>query len=298
MNKRGELASVRLRNRVKKTWSSTVTGHLLLGSLLPLTVLVLWHLCSAHETTVIPTIKEVFDVIIHPFQNPPHLDSKPLFQTVYISVLRVAIGFFAATITAVPLGLLIGRSKIADKLISPSIEMLRPICPIAWIPLAIIFFGFSSFGTAIWGQQSWQHDTLDQLKFAMVFVIWWGAFFPILLNSIAGSRGVKKLYIDSAKVLGVSGSKMFFFVIFPASLPRILIGLRVGMGIAWMVIVAAEFFPGTNTGLGYMIATSHQVSAYEYTFAAIICIGGLGLLMNKGMEFISAKINKWESLER
>ncbi|MDZ7815084.1 MAG: ABC transporter permease [Planctomycetota bacterium] len=207
-------------------------------------------------------------------------------------------GFLFAVITGVPLGLLIGYSRLFERVFSPVIEMARPICPIAWLPVAIILFGLASFGSSIWGNASYRYDVFDQMKYAMVFIIWWGAFFPIVINTVDGVRGVKKLFIDAAKVLGLDEKGIFFRVIFPASLPSVMTGLRVGMGIAWMVIVAAEFFPGTTSGLGYMITTSHQVAEYEYAFASILAIGVTGLAINKLMMLLSVRVGKWEALER
>ena len=241
---------------------------------------------------------EVLDVLLHPLRDPPNLDCRPLLHTVVISLLRVLAGFIAAAVTAVPLGILIGRSKIADRIMSPLIESLRPICPIAWIPVAIIVLGMSSIGSVIWGENAWRHDFAGQIQFAMVFIIWWGAFFPIIVNTIAGVRGVRKMYVEAARMLGADRMQIFFKVILPASMPSIMTGLRLGMGLAWMVIVAAEFFPGTNAGLGYMITTSHQVAQYEYAFAAIIAIGAIGLVINAVMMRVSMRFNRWESKER
>ena len=247
---------------------------------------------------VLPTIGEVADVLVHPLRDPPNLDSRPLLHSVGISVLRVLIGFVAAALTGVPLGILVGSSRIARSIVSPVVEVFRPICPIAWLPVAIIVFGFASAGSLLWGDSAWRHDLLSQIQVAMVFIIWWGAFFPIILNTVAGVEGVRTLYLEAARTLGANRRQAFVKVVLPASLPSIMTGLRLGMGLAWMVIVAAEIFPGTRAGLRYMIVTAHQVAQYEYAFASIIAIGVMGLVINSGMQYISNRVSRWEALER
>jgi NitT/TauT family transport system permease protein len=279
-----------------KLWLDRKISRIALGVLIPGAILLLWHLAS--DSAVIPSIGGTFSVFLKPFSEPPNLDARPFATNIIVSILRVLTGFVLGAVTAVPLGILVGTSRVADRLIMPTVEVLRPICPIAWLPVAIIVFGLSSPATTFWGYDSWKFDTLDQLRYAMVFIIWWGAFFPIFVNTVAGVRGVKTLYLDAAKMLGARRWDMFRKVIFPASLPGILTGLRVGMGTAWMVIVAAEFFPGTVSGLGYLITASHQVAEYEYAFASIIVIGALGLFFNKGLLLLSDKLCGWTAKER
>jgi NitT/TauT family transport system permease protein len=265
---------------------------------LPAIILLVWHLASLGGSSILPTIAEVVDVLLHPLRDPPNLDSRPLLQSVGISVLRVLLGFTAAALTAVPLGILMGTSAIANRIVSPMVEVFRPICPIAWLPVAIIVFGFSSLGSLLWGDSAWRHDLVSQLQIAMVFIIWWGAFFPIVLNTLAGVASVRTLHLEAARTLGANRRQIFAKVVLPASLPSIMTGLRLGMGLAWMVIVAAEIFPGTRAGLGYMIVTSHQVAQYEYAFAAIIMIGIIGLAINSVLLIVSKRVSRWEALER
>ncbi len=284
-------------NSNSKSWHDNLFFRILLGLIIPSIILAVWHI-SAAKSVVIPAIGDVVDILLHPFRDPPHLDCRPLFPTAMISLTRVLIGFTVAALTAIPLGLLIGRSKIADRMFSPLIEILRPICPIAWIPVAIIVFKFTSIGSMIWGDKAWRYDFLSQIQIAMIFIIWWGAFFPILLNTISGVIGVRRIHLETARMLGASDRQMFFKVVLPAAMPSIMTGLRVGMGLAWMVIVAAEFFPGTSSGLGYMITTAHQVAQYEYAFASIVIIGLIGLLINFGMLALSRHFGRWAAKER
>lgn len=284
-------------NRDRKVGRETIK-NLILGSILPLFLLLVWQLWAMNQSQVIPRPIDVLAVLADPFASPPNLDSLPLAHSCGISVLRVLIGFIAAVVTAIPLGLLAGRIPIVRKTIMPILELGRPICPIAWLPVAILIFGFASIGSLIWHQEAWRYPILDQLQLAMIAIIWWGGFFPVFINTVHGVEQVKRMYIESAKMLGASDRKIFFDIILPSALPNILTGMRVGLGISWMVIIAAEIFPGTRAGLGYMIATSHQVAEYQYTFASIILIAAIGLLSGKVLYLISDRVSKWQIMER
>ena len=269
-----------------------------LGLLPPLSLLLLWHLAARGEGTVLPPIRMVADVLAHPFQEPPNLDSLPLADSVMISLLRVALGFGAALLTAVPLGIWVGRSTFARALWMPVIEMGRPISPVAWMPLAIILLGFSSLGSVLYGPDAWKHGLLDQLQLAIVAIIWWGAFFPIFLNTVHGVTHVRRLYLEAALACGATRWRLLGLVILPAALPSMMVGVRLGMGRALMVIVAAEFFPGTRAGLGYFITTSYQVAQYEYAFASIVVIGGIGLVINLTLYTLENRVSRWQARER
>ena len=271
---------------------------LLLGLLLPAGVIVLWIVASRTQHTVLPSPTEVLAVLAHPWRPPRNLDSPSLLVCAGISLARVLIGYVLAVICAVPLGLAAGRIKPIRQLITPLVELARPICPIAWLPLAIILFGLSSLGTTFWGQQAWRHGFLNQIQWAMVAIIWWGAFFPVFLATMHGCERVRRLHVEAARVLGAGRQGVFLHVVFPSALPSILSGMRVGLGIAWMVIIAAEIFPGTRAGLGYMITTAHQVAEYEYAFACIVVIGLLGYGMDFIFRRLTGGLGRWTSRER
>ncbi len=280
-----------------KTWPHRVR-RILLGATPPMLLLLLWYLGARGEGVVIPSIGKVADVLVHPFEEPPNLDSLPLAQSALISLLRVVLGFGLALLTAVPLGILVGRSRLASDFFSPIVELGRPISPVAWMPLAIILLGFSSLGTVLYGKASWQHDLLDQIQLAIVAVIWWGAFFPIYLNTVHGVSTVRRLYIEAALANGALGFNLLRHAVLPAALPSIMVGIRLGMGRALMVIVAAEFFPGTRAGLGYFITSSHQVAQYEYAFASIVVIGLIGLFINTILQALENRVSRWQVKER
>jgi NitT/TauT family transport system permease protein len=272
--------------------------QILLGAIPPLLLLLMWHLAASGEGVVIPSIGQVADVLAHPFREPPNLDSLPLLDSLWISVLRVVLGFGLALVTAVPLGVWIARSRIARDLFVPTVELGRPISPVAWMPVAIILLGFTSLGSVLYGTSAWKHPWLDQLQLAIIAIIWWAAFFPILLNTMHGVSAVRQLHVEVAQANGAGRWQILRHVILPSALPTMMVGIRLGMGRALMVIVAAEFFPGTRAGLGYLITTSHQVAQYEYAFASIVVIAIVGLIVNLALYAIEQKTSHWQAKER
>ena len=271
--------------------------RLALGAVPPMAILVIWHVASV-GSVVVPSIPAVVEVLAHPFRAPPTLDATSLANGALVSVLRVLAGFVLAAATAVPIGLLVGRSRTAMDMLQPTMAAAMVISPIAWIPVAIIAFGLSSPATALFGDEAWRYGLLDRVRFAIVAVIWLGAFFPIALNAAAGARGVRETHIEAARVLGAGWRQVLAKVILPGAAPAIVTGLRVGGGIAWRVISAAEIFPGTRGGLGYMIATAHEQASYEYAFASIIVIGAIGLALDGLLHLAAARVSRWQPKER
>jgi ABC-type nitrate/sulfonate/bicarbonate transport system permease component len=187
------------------------------------------------------------------------LASGELVRHALTSLRRMLIGFGSALLLAVPLGLLMGRSRLfSDALLVP-IELLRPIAGIAWIPVGLFMFGIS--------------ETLP------IFIIAYAAFFPILLNTIEGVEAAGRRLTAAGRVLGARGFTLYRRVILPAAMPKILNGVRVGLGIAWMAIVAAEFV-GAPSGLGYMIEWHRTMLSTESVISALIAVGVLGGIMD------------------
>jgi len=165
-----------------------------------------------------------------------------------------------------------------DQVVDPLIQLLRPIPPIAWIPLALAWFkiGFAS----------------------IVFIIFIGALFPILLNTIDGVKRVNKTWIEASIMFGANELQTLRKVILPASLPTIWTGLRVGFGIAWMSVVAAEMLPGTSSGLGYLIIYSYNFGQLQVTVAGMVVIGLIGLSVDTLLRSIEKRRFAWQGLER
>ncbi|MFO8015193.1 MAG: ABC transporter permease [Phycisphaerae bacterium] len=274
-----------------------ILTRLALGAVPPIIILAVWYVASV-GSVVVPSIGSVLEVLAHPFREPPALDATSLAASAAVSVLRVVCGFGLAAVTAVPVGIWVGRSRTAMEMLSPTMSAAMVISPIAWIPVAIIAFGLTSPATALFGEEAWRYGLLDRVRFAIVAVIWLGAFFPIALNAAAGARGVRETHIEAARVLGAGRRQVLTKIILPGAAPAIMTGLRVGGGIAWRVIIAAEIFPGTRSGLGYMIATAHEQASYQYAFASIIVIGAIGLGLDGVLRLAARRVSRWQPKER
>jgi NitT/TauT family transport system permease protein len=188
------------------------------------------------------------------------------------SVYRVLGGFLIGAGLALPLGLAMGMSTLVYKLFNPLLQILRPIPPIAYIPLAILWFGLGNPPA--------------------FFLISLGAFFPVLMNTISGVRNVDAIYLRAARNLGASGSTLFLRVILPAASPFILTGMRVGFGVAFIVVIVAEMI-AVNSGLGYRILEAREFFWSDKIIAGMITIGLLGLAIDSGMNRLNNHLLRW-----
>jgi NitT/TauT family transport system permease protein len=176
------------------------------------------------------------------------------------SLVRVAAGYSLALAFGIPLGIALGWFSAAARAINPVIQFLRPISPLAWIPVAIVLFGVSNS--------------------AAIFLIFLASFFPIVVAAMNGVRNVPAMYLQAGRNFGLSTPALFSRVIFPAALPRVLTGLRVSLGVAWLVVVAAEMI-AVNSGLGYLVIDSRNAGKrYDLVIAAMLLIGVIGLALN------------------
>jgi NitT/TauT family transport system permease protein len=175
------------------------------------------------------------------------------------SIYRIAVGFGIAVFIGVPLGLWAGWFLRGAQAINPLIQALRPISPIAWIPLAVLWFGVKDASA--------------------IFLVTLASFFPIVTGSMTAVRTIPTVYVRSAQNFGLEGFELFRRVIFPASLPAIITSLRFALGIAWMVIVAAEMI-AVDSGLGYMIMDSRNANNYERVVGSMVVIGLLGVCLD------------------
>ncbi len=144
----------------------------------------------------------------------------------------------------------------------------------------------------------YSNTIFDVVQVGMLFIIFYGAFFPILLNTVDGVANVPRIYIESAQVLGASRWQMFRKVVFPAALPAILTGLRVGLGVAWMVIIAAEMLPGSHAGIGYLIVYAYQLAEMDVLITGMILIGFVGALLSWFMQAVSRPLVSWQAKVR
>lgn len=197
-----------------------------------------------------------------------------LWNDIVDSLRRVALGFGAAVVLGIPLGLMLGWYPAADRVVNPVMQILRPISPIAWIPVAIIFFGVGDP--------------------AAVFLIFLGAFFPIVVACIDGVSNVPSVYRRAGRNFGLTPAQLLTKVVFPAALPQILIGLRIALGIAWLVVVAAEMI-AVDSGLGYLVIDARNSGKrYDLVVAAMLMIGVIGLILDTAFRRIErVKSVRW-----
>lgn len=183
-----------------------------------------------------------------------------LLKYIVASLFRVAWGFTLAVLIGVPVGLLLGWNTLAFRAFNPLIQIFRPISPIAWIPLAILWFGVTDA--------------------APVFLIFLASVFPITVSAIAAVQNMQPVYLRAARNFGLSRGELFRQVIFRASLPQIITGIRIALGVAWLVVVAAEMI-AVNSGLGYLIIDARNAGKrYDLVVAGMVMIGLIGLLLD------------------
>jgi NitT/TauT family transport system permease protein len=207
--------------------------------------------------------------------------------TIYLhaaySTFRVAVGVGAATALAIPLGLGIGTSQRFRELTFPALELFRPIPPVAWVPISILLLPSVTVLSI-------------QLSLAVVFVVFIGAFFPILVNTVEGVNTVETEYVRAAKSLGAEGQQVFREVVFPATLPSILTGVSLGIGLGWITVVAAEIIAG-NYGLGYSIYQAYRLLATDDVLVGMVAIGILGYASSALVTRLGNRAMAWNRSE-
>ncbi|MBI5142279.1 MAG: ABC transporter permease [Nitrospirae bacterium] len=280
-------------------WQDSAPVKYALGSIIPGLVILAWWLGARSGSAVVPSFGEVFNVLTHPFDEPPDLNSRSLAFSVMMTLIRLFLGFALAIATAVPLGILAARNHVVEYVFSPIVELARPINPIVLLPIITVLLGVSSIATVVYGQtEAWRHDVPDQVQTAMILILWYGAFFPIYTATIQGVRSVGTAWLETMRLMGADNAQTIRHVILPHTLPFIANGMRIALGTVWLVVIAAEIFPGTRSGLGYMLCTACKTSEYEYTFSAIIVIGAIGLVTNSLLRRFEERTGHWRAVQR
>ena len=242
---------------------------------LPVVLLLLWQLATAGKayslipppTTVLETI---WDYAVPSFRQDTY--SGTLWINAYASISRVLGGFLIAMIIAVPLGMLLGRNLLARAIIDPTLEFLRPVPVTAWLPLTMILFGLGPPAT--------------------IALIALGTFFPMLLNTINGVKLVEPRLIEAAEMLGTPRTAVFSRIILPAASPSIFTGIRIGLGLAWVLVVVGEM-TGVPTGLGAMIMDARQLSRTDLVITGMFYIGLLGFTTDRFVLAIGRRALWW-----
>ena len=264
-----------IRNEIKKKSIILSLGYFLISSIV---FIGFWYLfviilqLSYQGVRVVPYPHEAFEsffnLLIHA------IDGHTLWNHVGASLLRVLIGLFYAFVVAIPLGIIIALNRHLDRIIKPIIELLRPIPPIAWIPFAIITFGLTTLSHA--------------------FIIFIGAFFPLVQNTYDGVRQSTKVYQDVALSLGASKPQIAIEIILPSIFPNIITGLRIAIGVGWMCVIAAEMMGISGAGIGYFINYMKNIGHYSNMMAGMMMIALVGLLINGIFLLIEKYALKWK----
>ena len=227
-----------------------------------------WMIVAGNDSAIFPTPGQVLTGAWELAEDGT------LWEHITASLFRVATGFGLAFLVAVPLGLWMGWVSSAFYTLNPLFQMLRPISPIAWIPLAILWFGVGNMSP--------------------IFLIFISSVFPMMVQTTVGVRTIDRRYLRAAANFGVSRSVLFREVVIPAVLPEIIVGMRIGLGVAWLVVVAAEMV-ALNSGLGYLIMDSRNAgNRYDLVIASMIIIGVIGLLLDGVTRLLEGmKTVKW-----
>lgn len=244
--------------------------HLLQYVGLSVTILAVWQTLF-HMGYIKPIILPPPSKIILTFWSL--VKSGVMAKHVGISVLRVLEGFGIAAVLGLGLGIAIGLSRTLDRLTDLIIQVIKPIPPIAWIPLAILWFG------------------IDER--AKVYIIFLGAFFPIIINTIDGIRQTDHKLVEVSRILEVPRSRFVRQVVIPGALPAIMTGLRVGLMVAWMCVVAAELI-AASSGIGYLIMDARQLSQSDVVLVGMITIGVIGKLMDSLIKRLEKRLIGWK----
>ena len=264
----------------------------------PVLFLAVWQLIAVNldNEIILPTVGQVSTLLFHPFGDLISMGS--LLTNIGISLIRVLSGYILAALTAIPLGIAMGSSMRADKLLTGFLGLFRSIPPLAWVPLVLAWFGMSSLATVSGLPISPMYGYLHNIKLSMLFIIFIGGFYPILTSAMHGVRTVPGTLLDAARVLGADESDIFRKVLLPGSAPAVVNGLRIGLGVSWMCLVSAEMLPGSLSGVGYLITHAYTVGRTDVVVAGMVSIGTIGASMDWMFRLIEERKFAWKRLAR
>jgi NitT/TauT family transport system permease protein len=235
-------------------------------------VVFLWHIFSTYKIPPLQRVPTPHEVLLEAFKYVPTFT---FVRNVMFSMGRVFVGFVAACAIGIPLGIFMGWKRHVRNVVFPTFEMIRPIPIISWIPLSVIMFPLT--------------------ELSIIFLVFLGAFFPIVLNTMLGVESVPKHYINGALSLGSKPKDIFWHVILPGALPSIFTGMTVGMGLTWVMVVAAEMVAG-GFGLGYMTWESYILITYPRIILGMFAIGASGYLFSTIVRMIGKQAMPWRKL--
>ncbi|HBL49000.1 MAG TPA: ABC transporter permease [Firmicutes bacterium] len=261
----------------------------------PILIMLIWifEAGAIDNSLILPHFSAVLEHFLHPTSNIIGLGA--LTKNIIISLLRVFLGYLVAVLLAIPIGVLIGYSRICYGFINPVISLFRPIPPISWVPLVLAWFGVTSVATLLGMTQGVTYVYLNNFKISMTFIIFLGAFFPIVTSSVYGVGNVPKQLIESARVLGGSEGVIFRKILLPAAAPTIVNGMRTGLGCAWTCLVSAEMLPGSLSGVGYLIMHAYEIARVDVVMTGMISIGLVGALLDFLFRILEEKKFAWQN---
>lgn len=270
-SKTAATTSTKASGRDLATWSRNFWMAVLPPACGVALLLVAWAMVSAATGKSIPSPLETWGQAVEVFSNPFYRNGpndQGVGWNVLMSLQRVAVGFGLAALVGIPAGFLLGRFMFLNRMLSPVIGLLRPVSPLAWLPIGLLVFKAAQ-PAAIW-------------------VIFISSIWPIILNTAAGVSTVPQDYLNVARVLKLSEWKVFTTILFPSVLPHLMTGIRLSIGVAWLVIVAAEMLTG-GVGLGFWVWDEWNNLNVEHIIVAIFVVGLIGLALEQGLMMLARR---------
>lgn len=257
--------------------------QLVLGAVVPVAVLVFWQIAGSRPDMagIVPTPLAVLEgwkvwvfgasggLGLNPYQGT-------WLSNVQYSAMRVVQGFVLAAVIGVPLGLIIGWSRLGSRLFDPVIQGLRPIPITAWLPFSIALFGIRDMGS--------------------IFLIFLGGFYAIVVNTTQGARDVERNLMRAATMMGATRGQLLRRVVFPSAMPSIFTGLRIGLGISWTAVIVSEMV-AVKSGLGYVLWDAYYVGRMDIVLADMVSIGVMGYLSDRLIVFAERRVLRWRILQ-
>jgi NitT/TauT family transport system permease protein len=269
----GELFS---RTVAEIDWSGLAKGWAVSLCSLALGVL-FWHLACAYKLDFFVKFENVPAPLVVLTAFLKHINEAKFYIHIVVSIKRILIGFALATVLGICIGVIMGRSRIARDMVTPYIEILRPIPAVAWIPLAILM---------------WPTE-----ESSIIYITFLGALFPIVLNTVHGVEQTPEVLVRAAQSLGASRIHIFWHVVMPAALPSIATGLAIGMGVSWFSLLAGEIISG-QYGIGYFTWNAYSLINYPDIVVGMLVIGGLGTLSTLAVKKLTQPMLSWQRKSR
>jgi sulfonate transport system permease protein len=237
----------------------------------------LWDYLTVTDFHYVMNFENVPEPLVVAKSFLAHLHTEKFYIHIFVSVRRILIAYSFAVVLGVVIGLLMGRSKLAEDFFIPYIEILRPIPAVAWIPLAILM---------------WPTE-----ESSIIYITFLGAFFPIVINTVHGAEQTPEVLVRAAQSLGASPIEIFWHVVIPAALPSIAAGLSIGMGVSWFSLLAGEIISG-QYGIGYFTWNAYSLIEYPNIVVGMLVIGGLGTASTYLVKLATQPLLRWQKAER